>query len=296
MRPPESTDIGVEEFRQTPATLRAEILAANLGADAARQTARSVSTARAVFLANMARAIRTSVAAMLGHAQLLEMGLAAQGDVVERLRGSGTRLMTLLDDVLALSKLESGRTFVAQEHAVTADSVAAALLLTLGQAEARGVRVVDAGGDARGVAYVGDERRVREILVTLLETAAQLSPVGGSVAVHCATTDQPSARAHVVGAGPWTSIRVEGSGGGLAAIVRAGTFEPFRGFDVSVAGAKHDLGLGLAISQSLARLMGGDLTIENERGDESALTLWLPAAADGEGAPERAARARTLGV
>jgi two-component system cell cycle sensor histidine kinase PleC len=284
MRPPESTDIGVEEFRQTPATLRAEILAANLGADAARQTARSVSTARAVFLANMARAIRTSVAAMLGHAQLLEMGLAAQGDVVERLRGSGTRLMTLLDDVLALSKLESGRTFVAQEHAVTADSVAAALLLTLGQAEARGVRVV------------GDERRVREILVTLLETAAQLSPVGGSVAVHCATTDQPSARAHVVGAGPWTSIRVEGSGGGLAAIVRAGTFEPFRGFDVSVAGAKHDLGLGLAISQSLARLMGGDLTIENERGDESALTLWLPAAADGEGAPERAARARTLGV
>src|SRR5215208_7265585 len=267
MQPPEYTDIGVEDFRQMPATLRAETLAANLGADAARQTARSASTARAVFLANMARAVRTSVTAMLGHAQLLEMGL-----------------VTLLDDVLALSKFESGRTLVAQEHAMTADSVGAAILLTLGQAEARRVHVADQGGDARGVGYIGDERRVREILVTLIETATELSPVGGTVTVHCATTDHSSARAHVVGSGPWTSIHVEGSGGGLAAIVSAGNFEPFRGFDVSVAGVKHDPGLGLAISRSLARLMDGDLTVEGESGKESALVLWLPAAAEGESA------------
>ena len=295
MQPPEYTDIGLEDFRQMPATLHPEPLAANLGADAARQTARSASTARAVFLANMARAVRTSVTAMLGHAQLLEMGLATQADVLERLRGSGTRLVTLLDDVLALSKFESGRTLVAQEHAMTADSVGAAILLTLGQAEARRVHVVDQGGDTRGVGYIGDERRVREILVTLIETATELSPVGGTVTVHCATTDHSSARAHVVGSGPWTSIHVEGPGGGLAAIVSAGNFEPFRGFDVSVAGVKHDPGLGLAISRSLARLMGGDLTVEGESGKESALVLWLPAAAEGESAPERAARARESG-
>lgn len=289
---PEQTDV-TAELQALPAAVRAELLAATISADAARQTARGASVAQAIFLTDMARATRTSVAAMLGHAQLLEMGLAEQGDVLQRLRSSGSRLLTLLDDVLALARLQAGRTIVGREPAMTGDAVGAALLLTLGAVPTRGVRVVDESGNTRGVAYVGDERRVREILVTLVETASELATAGGTITVRCSTTsERSSTRADLAGDGPWTSICVEDPSGGLAAGERAGCFEAFHGRELGLAESKHDAGLGFAISRGLARLMGGDLTVEHAPGDGAAFALWLPATADGESAADRVARAR----
>jgi signal transduction histidine kinase len=195
--------------------------------------------ARAGFLARLAREVRTPIDAILGQSHLLEMGLMGQQDFLERLRAIGAQLLSLLDDVLALARAESGRMTLAREHARAGDSIAAALSLNVSEAEAKGVSVLDRTADARGIAYVGDERRVREILANLVANAIARTPAEGAVS------------------------------------------------------ARYGTGLELAISRRLARLMGGDITVESEPGTGSAFTLWLPTALDGE--PAAADQASAIG-
>jgi signal transduction histidine kinase len=241
--------------------------------------------ARARFLARLVREVRTPIDAVLGHSHLLEMGLMGQQDFLERLRASGAQLLKLLDDVLALSRAESGRMTLAQERASAGDSVAPALSLNISPAEAKGVRLHDRTADAGGLAYVGDARRVREILANLIANAIARTPAAGVVTVRCATAAGAPPQARLQGYGPWVSIRIEDSGSGIAPEEQPRVFEPFHRSGPRTTGARSGTGLELAISRCLARLMGGDITVESEPGAGSAFTLWLPAAVDGEPAP-----------
>jgi Signal transduction histidine kinase len=126
---------------------------------------------------------------------------------------------------------------------------------------------------------VGDEQRVRQIVVNLLSNAVKFTPPGGTVTISCEMRQQAAASTHLTGPGPWACIRVEDTGMGIASDEQERVFEPFVQAEARLTRTAGGTGLGLTISRRLARLMGGELTVESRVGAGSTFTLWLPGGA-----------------
>jgi PAS domain S-box-containing protein len=254
-------------------------------ADRARALAEAANRAKSQFLANMSHEIRTPINAIIGYADLLEMELAGpltpgQCNQVGRIRASGDHLLTLVNDVLDLAKVESGSLKVRRERSSLRASVREALSLVAPQADARGVRLVEADGCSPGAAYCGDEDRVRQVLVNLLSNAVKFTGQGGTVKVACGVTDAPDREAHLEAEGRWIRVDVEDTGIGIPADRLAVVFDPFVQVESGYTRKSGGTGLGLTISRQLARLMGGDLSARSRPGEGSCFTLWLPHAPD----------------
>ena len=263
----------------------------------AREGAEAAARAKSEFLATMSHEFRTPLNAILGYAQLLEMGVLgpatpAQHAHIERLQASARHLLQLIDDVLDVAKVDADRLEVRRDVLVTGAAVAAAVTLVQPQATAKGVRLMDLGAGEPGVPYVGDEHRVRQVLVNLLSNAVKFTPSGGHITVSCGAAEEPEPgtwRAGATGQAPasprpatpgaWAFIRVEDTGPGIAPHLLGHLFEPFVQGDGALTREQGGTGLGLAISRRLARLMGGDLTARNQPGAGATFTLWLPGAA-----------------
>ncbi|MEJ7812908.1 MAG: ATP-binding protein [Gemmatimonadaceae bacterium] len=268
-------------------------------AEAARAEAERASQAKSDFLAVMSHEIRTPINAMVGYTQLVEMGIAGpvtdgQRTQLERVRASGQHLLGLVNEVLDLAKVESGELSVLHERAIAADAADAALALTRPLAAAKGIAITVRCGGARHAAYLGDEQRVRQVLVNLVSNAIKFTNPGGRISIRCSTGDQPGDGAEpqeLPGGGPWTSVSVEDTGIGIAPEQLAVVFEPFVQAESGLTRSRGGTGLGLAISRRLARLMGGDVTVRSRLGEGSRFTFWLPAA----GMEHAGARGRASG-
>jgi signal transduction histidine kinase len=248
----------------------------------------SANQVRTEVLTTMSHEIRTPLNAIVGYAELLELGLAGpltqkQREYVSRLRLSGTHLVGLVNDVLDLAKADAGKLLMAGEQASTASAIATAVATTQQAADAANVRIVDTASSSAdeqgGVFYVGDERRVRQILINLVANAIKFTPPGGEVALSYGAVDESPVGTHLVGSGPWTFIRVSDSGAGVSPAQHSAVFDPFVQGEGGFARSKGGTGLGLTISRRLARLMGGDLILETESPDATSgatFTLWLP--------------------
>ncbi|HEX2202375.1 MAG TPA: ATP-binding protein, partial [Longimicrobium sp.] len=229
------------------------------------------------FLAVMSHELRTPINAVLGYTDLLEMGIAGpvtpeQRGYLERVRASTRHLLGLINDVLDLSKIEAGRMGVAREPGRAAEAVAAALSLVATQAAAKEVRLENACPEP-GPEYLGDDDRVRQVVLNLLSNAVKFTGSGGRVTVRCGAGRGDDAP----GPGPWVCIRVDDTGSGIAPEDTESIFEPFVQAEAPHTRTAGGTGLGLSISRRLARLMGGDLTLETELGRGACFTLWLPA-------------------
>jgi signal transduction histidine kinase len=253
---------------------------ARRAADEARATAEVAARAKSDFLATMSHELRTPINAVTGYAQLLELGVAgpiteAQRGYLERVLTSSRHLLGLVDDVLDLARLESGRMVVERVPGSVGPLTGGALALIASQAAARGVRVVEPRPDA-DARFIGDEHRVRQILVNLLTNAVKFTPAGGTIVVDI-TSDVPTGdRGPRAGSGPWVTIDVRDTGVGIPRSLHEAVFEPFVQGDGSRTRTVGGTGLGLAVSRGLARLMGGDLTLQSEAGHGAHFTLWLP--------------------
>ena len=284
--------------------------------EASRRTAEEAGRLKSEFLATMSHEFRTPLNAILGYAQLLDMGVLgattqAQHTHLARLQTSARHLLQLVDDVLDVAKVDADRMEVRRDRLATGAAVAAALALVQPQATAKGIRIEDRGVPGPGVPYVGDEHRVRQILVNLLANAVKFTPPGGVVTVACGIADEPDPGVQPGGVGtggrtgpraglPWTFVRVADTGPGIAPALRGRLFEPFTQGDGALTRAHGGTGLGLAISRRLARLMGGDLVTDSRSavgaspGDPAptgaTFTLWLPTPDDADALRSAAAR------
>jgi PAS domain S-box-containing protein len=250
---------------------------------AARERAEEANAVKSQFLATMSHELRTPLNAQIGYAQLLEMGLAGpltpdQQRYVQRLTSSSTHLLGLINDILDFSKIEAGEMHTHHEHAFTGPVVRDAMELVRPLARERGVELIDDRPDENGVPFVGDEQRVRQILVNLLSNAAKFTEAGGRVTIGCGLEKTAPPNVQVHGTGPWAYVQVSDTGIGIAPEQLAHIFDPFHQVDNTHTRARGGTGLGLAISRRLARLMGGDLVAESTPQVGSTFTMWLPAA------------------
>jgi PAS domain S-box-containing protein len=239
--------------------------------------------AKSDFLATMSHEIRTPLNAIIGYAELLDVGVVgplndAQRGFIQRIHASGAHLVRLVSEILDMSRIESGTLSVERERGRASDSVAAALALIRPQAAASRVRLSNRCGRDGDGTFVGDEGRVRQILLNLLSNAVKFTDEGGRVRVSCGTTSDIEPGIVAPAEGPWVFLRVEDDGIGIPRHKLSVIFEPFVQGESGHTRARGGTGLGLSISRRLARLMGGDLTVQSTVGRGSTFTLWIPAA------------------
>jgi PAS domain S-box-containing protein len=238
---------------------------------AAKEAAIASAKAKGEFLANMSHEIRTPLNGVLGMAQALSQADLAPEDreKVAIILDSGTSLMALLNDVLDLSKIEAGKLEIVATEDDFAHAMSRTRKLFQSQAEEKGLKLemrVDAAFPPR---LRFDPVRVRQCVSNLLSNAIKFTARGEvEVAV--------SARA--LGAGQhMISVRISDTGIGMSEEAVSRLFGVFEQADNSTTRRFGGTGLGLFISRQLARMMGGDITVESEEGVGSAFTLSFKA-------------------
>jgi PAS domain S-box-containing protein len=249
--------------------------------------AEAANRAKSDFLANMSHELRTPINAILGYADLLDLGIPdppteAQKQQLDRIRVSSRHLLHLIEDILDLAKVEAGRIEVAREAAPIRNPVNAALALVEPQAVEKGLELTNECGPDAERLFLGDVDRVRQILVNLLSTAVKFTDPGQWIRVSCDAWPDPGPGPHPPGTATWVRVHVEDGGIGVPPDRLESIFEPFMQVETNRSRARGGTGLGLSISRNLARLMGGDLTITSELGRGSRFTLTLPGVAESE--------------
>ncbi len=230
----------------------------------ALEEAKAASHAKSTFLATISHEIRTPLNGVLGMAQVMAMGELnpVQRERLAVVRSSGESLLSLLNDVLDLSKIEAGKltlemidydlvkvidTVAAQNQALAANKGLALLAVTEG---------------AEGL-FEGDPNRIRQVLQNLVSNAIKFT-ASGSVTITATASDDG------------LKIQVRDTGMGIPADKVGALFQKFTQLDESTTRKFGGTGLGLSICRELAQAMGGDVSVESRDGEGSTFTLDLP--------------------
>jgi signal transduction histidine kinase/DNA-binding response OmpR family regulator len=245
-------------IRELNANLEQRVAERTVELQAARDRADEASRAKSVFLANMSHELRTPLNAVIGFAQLMETDPSISGVTRDRLgiiQRSGEHLLGLINDVLSISKIEAGKLTLVEQPFDLALMLRSVQSIVEVRAESKGLEVVfDVEPNVpRGV--VGDEGKLRQVLVNLLGNAVKFTD-RGSVTL--------KARWSPVGGGR-VGFEVEDTGQGIAEEELGKLFEAF-GQTEAGRGSKEGTGLGLVISRQIVRLMGGDVMVRSRRG------------------------------
>lgn len=239
-------------------------------ADAARQEAETASKAKSEFLSTMSHELRTPLNAIAGHVQLLEMGLhgpvtAEQKDTLRRVDRAQQHLLGLINDILNLARIESGKLEYDVQPVALAEMMADVTPMIEPQLAAKGLTHEVRLSDGKLLVWA-DRDRLRQILLNLLANAVKFTDPGGRVTVE---SIEPADVPDVV------YLRVHDTGRGIAQDQLDRIFEPFVQLNRAPARPGEGTGLGLTISRELARGMGGDLWAASEVGAGSVFTLAL---------------------
>jgi hypothetical protein len=167
-------------------------------------------------------------------------------------------------------------------------TVDGAMAVMQAQAELKGLSLTARFACDISTSYEGDEDRVRQILVNLLDNAVKFTASGGHIAVECGLKTRPDSAPALRADDNWLYLRVSDTGAGIPAAQLSAIFDPFVQVVTGPSRPKDGSGLGLTIGRRLARAMKGDITVQSELGKGSAFTLWLRVAPTGGAADVRA--------
>jgi len=225
------------------------------------------------FLANMSHELRTPLNAILGFSEVLAQGMFGpvndkQAEYLRDILDSGRHLLSLINDILDLSKIEAGRMVLEMSDFDLPQAIQNALTLVRERALRRGIALRHAI-DERVGAIRADDRKIKQILLNLLSNAIKFTPEGGRIEVRAAPADE-----HI-------TISVTDTGIGIAPGDLEAVFEEFR--QVGTADRKAEgTGLGLALARKFVELHGGRIGVTSRLGEGSTFTVTLPVRLSGE--------------
>jgi GAF domain-containing protein len=241
--------------------------------DKSRQLAEA-SERKSQFLASMSHELRTPLNAIIGLTEMMVANAARFGtekalEPLRRVNAAGTHLLSLINEVLDLSKIEAGKLELNPEPVNLAQLIDEVIGTAAQLAEKNNNRLIVEAQENLG-ALNADSLRLKQILLNLLSNACKFTKKG-DVAL----------RVRKVADGrDWVELAVADTGIGLTAEQQAKLFQEFTQADSLTARRYGGTGLGLALSRKLARMMGGDVTLTSEPGKGSVFTVRLPAGAD----------------
>jgi len=252
---------------------------------ASKLAAERASDAKSVFLAQMSHELRTPLNGLLGYAQLLERDqrlAPAQLESVGAMRRCGEHLLTLINELLDLARIESSRAALEPCDFDLAELLAGVTEMMCLRARAAGIDFISEQAADLPTVIHADPRRLRQVLLNLLGNAVKFT-AAGHVALRTSARASPGARTRLC-------FEIEDTGDGIAEQELERIFEPFHQVGHG-ATREEGTGLGLPISRGLVQAMGGSLTVRSQVGTGSTFIVELDVAT-GSAQPRREAAAR----
>ena len=271
LRAREALEAKNKQLAEALATTQATLLErdrARADAEDAQRTAQSANEAKSRFLNMMSHELRTPLGAIGGYAALLEEGIHGslneeQRKFIGRIRHNQAHLLNLVNELLDLGKIESGRIELNPGPVPVQAVVESVYSMIEPQMRARDLLLQVEAPDPR-LHFYADRDRVEQIVLNVLSNAVKFTPAGGTVRIMAGRD------------GDEISFRVQDTGVGIPPDKLDVIFDAFVQVEASQNRAYGGTGLGLAISRQLARAMGGDLKVKSTLGEGSTFSLSLP--------------------
>ena len=243
-------------------------------AEIAKEAAEAASRAKSEFLAHMSHELRTPLTSILGFSDLLRDIAPSDHDTVQRYAGliyeSGNHILSLINDVLDLSKIEAGKLELKIEKFQVHELITGSLDIFLEEASKRGIKIntdIDKAPDI----MEGDKIRIRQVLFNLIGNSMKFTPDGGAITVSAGKTDSG-----------FIKFSVTDTGIGIAGEDQKKLFRPFSQLDTPDTKRFAGTGLGLSICRKIVELHGGRIWLESEVGRGTVFIFKLPAARKGD--------------
>ncbi|PZX10593.1 signal transduction histidine kinase [Palleronia aestuarii] len=246
-----------------------------------RRNAEIASAAKSTFIATMSHEIRTPLVGVLGAAELMkeETEPAARLELADTVLSSGRALLTILDDILNFTRIESGAVTIVPAPLSIVELVGDIHRLFAPRAAQKGLAFRMVVSPELAARHMGDSMRLRQILSNLVGNALKFTETGSVVI--CAHADAATTE------GQGVVVEIRDTGLGMTQEELGRVFDSFTQANNSIVRTHGGTGLGLSISRQLARAMGGDIAVESRSGVGSTfrLTIDLPVIADHGGVP-----------
>ena len=220
------------------------------------------------FLANMSHELRTPLNAIIGFSEVMLERMFGelndkQDDYLKDIHSAGKHLLSLINDILDLSKIEAGRMELDLEEFDIAAAFGNAMTLIRERAQQHGIALTLEAGEELGTLRA-DQRKLKQIMLNLLSNAVKFTPDGGSISVRAELVDET------------LTVAVSDTGIGIAEADRDAVFQEFRQVGGNYTNKGEGTGLGLALTRRFVELHGGTLSLASVLGEGSTFTFTLP--------------------